>query len=618
MSNREEIIKEYARCVQNPIHAIQTYLQTFDLTQDGFVQFNLFEQQKDAIQNYETQRFNILLKYRQAGASTFTAAYLAVKAAFADPTRPERILIIANKLDRAQEFLGLIVEFLKQFPSWAGAINDEGKFDRTTLKHIVLSNGSQVKAVASSKDALRGYVPTFMVLDEAAFIEGGAEFWGACLAAISTGGKATLISTPNGLDEIYYTQYEGSIENKNRFMITEMNWYNDPRYSKDLRFIKTTDIIKWMMAPDYDRKEEIVDLPKNLSYEDKKHYCADMISQGYRPHSEWFESMCANMNFNRRSVSQELECSFLGSGDNVIETDLIIKQEKENCYAPIKKEWANDLWIWKDPEPDHRYIAGLDVSRGDSEDSTGFEIVDFDTWEQVLEYHGKMPPDFAAELLMTYGIRYQAFTCIDITGGMGVATARKLKELKYPDKLLYYDGLTPAELFGGAPEDAMPGINFSARNNRVQIVQAVEEAVRVGGLKLRSLRITNEFRKFVYVNGRPDHIKGAHDDLIMALGMAIFIGNNSFSLLQKSTAQLNAMAQSWKTYEQHTMPILEQNPAAMSNNQHKEYNLPFMPEHNPYALSMGKEAYNQYKWLFGVTQKQVDDYKKTGKVPNGQ
>lgn len=321
------------------------------------------------------------------------------------------------------------------------------------------------------------------------------------------------------------------------------------------------------------------------------------------------------MNFNRRDIAQELEGSFLGSGDNVIDTELIIKQEKENVHDPIRKEWNGDMWIWKDPEPDHRYVAGLDVSRGDSEDSTGLSIIDFDTWEQVAEYHGKIPPDLAANLLARYGIRYTAFTCIDITGGMGIATTRKLVELNYPTKLLYYDGLSDVELFGGAPADATPGINFSARNNRVQIVAALEEAIRVGGFKLRSLRITNEFRKFVYLNGKPDHLKGAHDDLIMALGMAIFCANVSFTRLQKTSAQMEAMGKSWKKYDLTNNPIQEQNPAAMSNNQHKEHHMPFMPDANPWGTGMGREAYSQYKWLFGVTDKQVEEYKKSGTVP---
>jgi hypothetical protein len=181
--------------------------------------------------------------------------------------------------------------------------------------------------------------------------------------------------------------------------------------------------------------------------------------------------------------------------------------------------------------------------------------------------------------------------------------------------LLYYDNLTAVELFGGAPEGAMPGINFSARNNRVQIVQALEEAIRVGGFKIRSIRVTNELRKFVYMNGKPDHLKGAHDDLVMALGMAIFTANVSFTQLQKNNTQLEAMANSWKKYDTVNQPIMEQNPAAKSNNPTSEYNLPYMPQANPYSAGYGRAAYEQYRWLFGVTKEQVEQYEKSGVEP---
>lgn len=615
MSTKQEIIQEYTRCIKDPVHAIENYLQTFDLTQNGFVTFELFEQQKRAIANYEAERFNILLKYRQAGATTFTAAYLATKGAFSDPTRPEKILIVANKLETAIEFLTKIIDFLKQFPAWVGIANKEGKFVKESQKHIKLINGSEFKAVASSPDALRGYVPTYMVLDEAAFIEGGSSFWAACLASISTGGKATLISTPHGLDEIYYAQYEGSIEGKNTFKISEMKWYLDPRYNTDLKFIQTTDSIKWMLTPEEERVEDTITIPLHGDLETLNEYCSTLVSKGYRPHSPWFETMCRSMNFNRRDIAQELEGSFLGSGDNVIDTEIIIKQEKENVRPPIRKEWNGEMWIWADPIADHRYVAGLDVSRGDSDDSTGFTIIDFDTWEQVAEYHGKIPPDLAANLLLRYGIQYNAFTCIDITGGMGIATTRKLEELRYPTKLLYYDGLNDLQLFGGAPDGAIPGINFSARNNRVQIIAALEEAIRVGGFKLRSQRLTNEFRKFVYINGRPDHLKGAHDDLIMSLGMAIFTSNVAFTRLQKTTSQMEAMSKSWKSYEQTHAPIQEQNLASVNNTTFKEHDFPYMPESNPHGSSVGRAAYTQFQWLFGVTPSQIEKYKKDGIVP---
>jgi hypothetical protein len=36
------------------------------------------------------------------------------------------------------------------------------------------------------------------------------------------------------------------------------------------------------------------------------------------------------------------------------------------------------VWQWKEPVAGHRYIMGIDVSRGDSEDFTTFCIIDFD------------------------------------------------------------------------------------------------------------------------------------------------------------------------------------------------------------------------------------------------
>ena len=46
--------------------------------------------------------------------------------------------------------------------------------------------------------------------------------------------------------------------------------------------------------------------------------------------------------------------------------------------------------------------------------------------------------------------------------------------------------------------------------------------------------------------GKPDHMKGSHDDLIMALGMCLFVANTSFKRLQESDNLTRAMLDSWK------------------------------------------------------------------------
>jgi hypothetical protein len=198
--------------------------------------------------------------------------------------------------------------------------------------------------------------------------------------------------------------------------------------------------------------------------------------------------------------------------------------------------------VWKEPVEGHKYIMGIDVSRGDSEDSTGFTIMDFDEREQVLEYLGKVPPDIAAELAIKWAEKYNCFIVVDITGGMGVSTSRKLLELGHKD--FYYDGVKSEETWRYTPQatEKTPGINFN--NKRAQIVQALEEQLRTG-FKVRSSRLINELKTFVYINGRPDHMRGHHDDLIMAIAMALYVAQNSFANLRKNVNQAKAMLDSW-------------------------------------------------------------------------
>ena len=205
--DKRSLLLEYAKCSADFSYVIEKYFETFDKTQEGFVPFNLFEKQKVLVGNYSENRFNIVLKYRQAGISTVTAAFASVLTAFASPENPQRVLILANKQETAIEFQNKIINFIKQLPKWVGVT-----FEKSSQKHVKLSNGSEIKSVATSQDALRGYTPTLMILDEAAFIEGGQALWSACLAAIGTGGKAILISTPNGLDEIIIMEREASVE----------------------------------------------------------------------------------------------------------------------------------------------------------------------------------------------------------------------------------------------------------------------------------------------------------------------------------------------------------------------------------------------------------------------
>jgi hypothetical protein len=567
-------------------YALRTYLQTYDNTVSKYVPLDLFPDQVSLLEDYENYNENIALKYRQAGVSTVTAAWASKKLAFARKEKPEKILIIANKLDTSMEMANKVRSFTEQWPAWVGI---GFSAEKNSQRHFKLNNGCEVKAVATSKDALRGYTPTILIFDEAAFIEADGDFWSACMASLSTGGKVIVVSTPNGYDPIYYEIYDQALRGMNDFKISEMFWYRDPRYTKDLYMVKTNDLVHYLLNREDYPIDVLIDLSMDNPYERDHSVVKDYVEQGYKPCSSWFEGMVKKLKYDRRKVAQELECNFLGSGDNVFDSDLMQNIAKNQLRDPQAKLMGNALWIFKEPVNGHKYVMGVDVSRGDSEDFSSIQIIDFDEREQVFEYVGKIPPDVLAEIAYKWGSMYNAFCVIDITGGMGVSTARKMQELQYQGGF-YVDGVDTTNKWKYDPKmnEKIPGINFNTK--RVQIIAAFEEAVR-HGFKIYSHRTYNEMNTFVYINGRPDHQKGQHDDCIMGMSMAIYIAEKSFQSLTKVVNHTKAMLNSWST-------VMSENKNA------SDFFNPMVPQmgRDPNLTNNGasKADYQKYGWLFGA------------------
>ena len=585
--SKEQLMLEYVKCMKDTPYALRTYLQTYDNTVSRYVPLELFPDQVSLLNDYEEYEENIALKYRQAGVSTVTAAWVSKRLVFAKKERPEKILIIANKLDTSMEMANKIRAFIDQWPKWVGAGFSP---DKNSQRHYKLTNGCEVKAVATSRDALRGYTPTILVFDEAAFIEADGDFWAACMASLSTGGKVIVVSTPNGFDPIYYEIYNQAVKGMNQFKISEMFWWRDPRYSKDLYLVPTDDMVDYLL-----NKSER-DHSKNISFEDIDPYerdykeLQDLFNQGYKPCSTWYEKMVKKLKYDKRKINQELNCEFLGSGDNVFDSKQLEYIKENTIMEPVTKLMGNSLWIWKEPEQGHKYIMGIDVSRGDSDDFSSIQIIDFDEREQVLEYVGKIPPDTLAEIAYKWGTMYSCFVVVDITGGMGITTVRKMQELGY--KNMYIDGVDSTNIWSYNPKagEKIPGINFN--NKRVQIIAAFEEYVR-HKFKIRSVRLYNEMNTFIYLNGRPDHQKGQHDDLIMGISMPIYVGESSFSKLERVTEHTKKMLDSWSVAHNETVA-------------NEVYFNPTLPnvnvKHDRYGRQVteaSKSDYVKYGWLFG-------------------
>ena len=595
--DRGQQLKVYAKCLGDPIYAIETFLKTYDLTQKGFVPFKLFHKQKEIIKSYEKHNRNIVTKPRQAGVSTTTAAYIAAKIAFGDPNNPWKVLVLANKQTLAQEFLKKIKDFLDQIPSWVWGIDEDESYLSIESKGHIKTKDTQceVKALATSKDALRGYTPTFLVMDEAAFIDKGAEVFGAALTSLGTGGKVTLISTPNGQDALYYKTYDGAKQGDNNFNIIEMRWHEDIRYNRGLKWLRGEDEV---IECETVGRETLRWEYSGKTYETNSIDISDynvMVKDGWKGSSPWYEEMCRDMNGDKKQIAQELDVSFVSSGGNVIDEEYIEFQEKNNVQEPkYKAEMEKSMWIWKEPEEGHKYIMGVDVSRGDGKDSSTIVILDFENLEQVAEFKYKLPPDLLAEIVYKYGNLYNAYTVVDITGGMGVSTVMKLLEMGYTH--LHYDDPKSRKLSEKYAKtlykqgDKVPGFNVGS--SRLQMVSDLEEHIRENKTLIRSVRLISELKTFVYRNGRPDHMDGYHDDIIMALAMPIFVVQTTFKKLKQIENQTRAMLDSWTTVSNNTNKIT---PKQTHVNPFYSNTPTYEPKQNN-----GNNDNGEYNWLFGI------------------
>lgn len=603
---------------------IQHFLKTYDNTKKKDVPFNLFPRQQDLCRVLGDANNVVTTKPRQAGITTTAGAFISCEMVLADKDSPQTVLAIGNTLDLAQQMLFKIRDFLLQFPLWmwgddfmdlgydplAPPPNKNVIFEICNSKELKLKNGCKVVARSSGPDASRGVGGVnWLIFDEAAFIENGNDVYASALPTVSTGGHIIMISTPNGKDMLYYetcrkAKLKGT-EDWNAFELVELKWYQDPRYNKFLEWTKKDQETGEVLI----EKEPLLDKEGNIAY-DQEHW-DQMINDGWSPRSPWYIKMCQQFNNDSQKIAQELDVSFLGSASNVVEPEFIEMQEKLNVRDPLYVDpMVEETWIWKEPIQGHRYIMGIDNSRGDAADRTAIEILDIDgidddgtpCLEQVLEYHGKMTGDDVGELAYKYGKMYgDAFCVVECIGGVGDATVLMLLRLEYPN--LYYDDADlnkytmqrDASSLKATEDGKLPGFHSNAV--RFQMLTAFANMVKTNQIKIRSKRVIAELDTWIYKGptAKIDHQDGCHDDTLTCLSMTTFVLNFSMKKFIAAKEKDKAILKAWTASATLTASTPTHNIRVTSEitvEPKKNYQMPFYTNKD-----LKNDKFSPYRWL---------------------
>ena len=401
---KQQIREELKKCSEDPIYFIRNYVN-IEHPIKGIIPFDLFKFQERIINEVEDNRFNIIRKFRQAGITTICAAYSLWSIIF---KQHHNVMVVSIGDRESTGFLSRVVNMYDDLPKWLKPdIREKNKHS------LYLSTGSRVKSQPAG--AGRGESVSHLIVDEAAFVERMREFWAAVYPTISTGGKATLISTVNGMSNLYYEIYRDAELEINNFNVVDIWWREHPDYTE-----------------------------------------------------EWAKEIKPNI--GERMWLQEYECEFLGTGDTFIDRHTLTRL-KDSEVKEYGSKYSNRMRIFKEPDPYTEYIMGVDSSFGREWDYSAFHVINAYNGEQVAEFYSNKTSihDFA-KIIHDEGVRYNTAHVVVERNGLGIALIEELFEnLEYENMWMDENSEFGLQITTKSRESILTSLEHSLRSSLIRV-----------------------------------------------------------------------------------------------------------------------------------------------------
>lgn len=504
-SNEEELA-EWARCRIDPRYFINKYCFIYGAADTGRIPFSTYLFQDYVIDNLVRRRMNIIKKPRQMGITWLAGAMALWLTTFYSY---KNVVIISIKEASAIRFLARIKFIYRNLPSFLQQPISNGKAgDYGTKTEVEFSNNSRLWSIPSSEDAGRSEAVSWLIIDEAAFIQHMDSIWAGAYSTLSTGGSMLMLSTTNGVGNRYHKTYIEAIAGKNSFNPIDLRWSDHP---------------------DRDQK--------------------------------WYDAQRADL--GPKICAQEVDCDFLSSGNNVFNlvtmrnmSDTIYEgnfpildlqpfkeyvkriemlQKRRHEANPSAREpkvihfdnyLSDEFVMFRKPEKGKSYVIGVDtaLNKAKKDDNSAIVVIDYHTMEIVFEFCGKAGLETLPVIVERLGRYYnEAFLCIENTG-VGITTVMSVFNLGYPVERIYAtQDPTPRKDRKKSYDNKEVRLGFSTNTKSKPImISDLNEAIEDGSYTLKTLRSVNEFTVFVTnTTGAMEAAQGYSDDLVMAHALAL-------------------------------------------------------------------------------------------------
>lgn len=435
LTDRE--FKELIEARRNPFF-FSTFIKVIHPIK-GKIPFNLYPYQVSTLTQFLLNRFNIVLKFRQAGLTELISMYCLWLAMY----HPHKNIVIISIKDRvAKRVLRKIKSMYANLPPHIRipVINGRGS-EIGTSSEMEFSNGSLISSIPTTEEAGRSEAVSLMVIDEAAIVRWADKIWAAAFPTLSTGGAAIINSTAYGVGNFFHKQFVNALSGGSTFNAIRLHW---------------------QMHPERDQK--------------------------------WYDEQLSVL--GPRRTAQEIDGDFLTSGNTVFDLADIRNIEdliSETEYYSIDQKGL--LKIVRMPQANEKLYCGADVATGRARDYSAFSIQN-KAGEELAFYKGQIPLNKFEDLLWKTCKTFKKPLLAPESNDIGLGLCSNLQTKGYPH--LYYSRRVLRKKGHSKPEvEDIPGW-YTTKKTRPIIIDSLETDIRTGELDTRDPFFCAEAHTFIY------------------------------------------------------------------------------------------------------------------------
>jgi len=405
--------EEYIKCALDIHHFAATYCYIKGEEGQPII-IPLRDYQNEILDNFFSNRFNILMASRQIGKTICSSIMMLHYVLF---NNNKNVLVTANKLDTAVEVLDKIREIYQRLPFFLqqGIINWNQKF-------MVFENKSRIKGFATTKTSSIGQTADFLYLDEFAYLPDNIadKFYKSVFPTVSNieNSKIIITSTPNGFNLFHklLTEAEKPEGEKSSYMAKRVYWWQVPkRFATYIRLnskkvdefnINNEEVLKYLREK-YKKNEH------NLKYNDelKKWVITslntsdcteeDILTESFKgvrllefsDITTWKKETIKDIG-GEEAFNQEYDLRFINSSRSLLSETLIDELSKnkklfeweriEEFEGRLKFSYQDFKWNQDEDEflplsrKNYKIIISVDVAEGLGQDYTVVNIFKMD------------------------------------------------------------------------------------------------------------------------------------------------------------------------------------------------------------------------------------------------